>query len=287
MQVLIDGRPFKFQPPNNGSSVRRLCQELRNADFELRPQIQRAQTGKVPREIESGTSALLNDRTVEGRLALLRWLVQARVELEQSEDAPTTPVNGTSNGQPPPPFSVVVHRGSIPIYVRLPPRNRSMGLYDLVGLCWAEGLQINSRLNALLANRRHNWIQALDARFRRCTRLQVLADILRQVLDPGYKVAIPDQGTMKNLVPRGGINLTIDGRSVIVPAIRTLGQVRAICGLLSQAGHRIKSSHGNPPFASSAGERREVMIMLGNSATPEGARRLVEWLVDAAEVRVA
>lgn len=84
-----------------------------------------------------------------------------------------------------------------------------------------------------------------------------------------------------------GINLLINGQPVIVPPIRTLRQVFLVCGILRQAGFRIKPVHGNPPFASSRGERRQVMKMLVTSATPDGARRLVEWLVDATDVRVA
>lgn len=290
MRVLINGKPFKFQPPSNASSVRRLCQELRVAGFELRPQILRAQTGAVPRDIESRTMALLNDRTTEGRLALLQWIVQAPVTLEQSDGTPVPRLSSTAiNGHSlPPPYCVLVHRGSTSLYVRLPSRDRSMGLYDLVGLCRAEGLKLHPDLSALLGNSRHNWVQALDARFRRCTRPVVLAEILGQVLDPSYKIEVPEDPIVaKDIVPRGGINLLIDGRSVVLPAIRSMAQVGAVCGILSQAGLRIKPSHGNPPFAASDGERRRVMKMLPTAATPEGARRLVEWLVDAAEVRVA
>ncbi len=291
MRVLISGKPFQFQPPNTFPAVRRLCQELRVAGFELRSQILRAQTGVVPRAMTSEVGQLLNDRTEEGRLALLSWLVGAPVQLQSPEGDPVPgPVtsNGARNGHgPPPPFSVIVHRGSTPLFVRLPPRDRSQGLYNLIGLCQAEGLQIHPQLVRLLGNPRHNWIQALDARFRRCTRPVVLAEILGQVLDSGYKVEVPDPTAVQKIVPRGGINLIIDGRSVVLPAIRTMRQLRGICDSLSRAGHRIKPSHGNPPFASSEGERRQVMKLLASSTTPEGARKLVEWLVDATEVRVA
>lgn len=294
MRVTIDSKPFQFQPPNNGTSVRLLCQQLVAAGFSLSSSVGRAQkAGKVPRDVESKTKQLLNDRTVDGRLAMIRYLCAGRVELAPDGDSINgAGHNGVGNGHAAglsnlSEYGVLVHRGSSPIFVHLPPRDRSLGLYDLLDLLREQELRIHPDVQALLGNSRHNWVQHLDARFRRCTKPEVLLEILQQILAPGYRIELPTIASLTDMSIKGGINLIIDGTPIVVPPIRSMRQVLALCGILRHAGFRIKSSHGNPPFASSAGERREVMIMLPQAVHPQGARRLVEWLVEAEEVLVA
>lgn len=273
MQVCIDDRPFQFQPPNTEAAVRRLCQLLTAAGFKLRSQVARAQKGAVPSAVVSDTRRLLNDRSEAGRLALINWLVDGRVELM------------AVSGLPDAPPGLLVCRGDTSggVYVFLPPRDQSANLSDLIEALQAEGLVVHQHIQRLIQRPNTNQYRSLNARYRRCTRMSVLQAILAQVLIGSYTFKVLD---LESALASGGIKLLIDGQPFSTPPIRSMPQVRWLCSLLTAAGFRLKPGLGSPPFAGDVRGIRDVERLLQNAATPRGARLLVDHLVASKNVQV-